>query len=159
MDETRISKRKRCSKNLCSQATRCHPRYKLPIQHHKVQENLRILNIRGRGGILCRCGKCRHLLQLEMVNRSLEVINLIILVHELKIMLVHLLLTVLQFLLQLCDLLGLHTLELLKLTSLSSGGLLCLPDKATVPKQLLVALGRLAVDSQELLVLVAEATL
>jgi hypothetical protein len=94
-----------------------------------------------------------------MVNRSLEVINLIVLVHELKIMLVHLLLTVLQFLLQLCDLLGLHTLELLKLTSLSSGGLLCLPDKATVPKQLLVALGRLAVDSQELLVLVAEATL
>jgi hypothetical protein len=94
-----------------------------------------------------------------MVNLSLEVINLIVLVHELKIMLVHLLLTVLQFLLQLCDLLGLHTLELLKLTSLSSGGLLCLPDKATVPKQLLVALGRVVVDSQELLVLVAEATL
>jgi hypothetical protein len=30
----------RCSENLGSLAMGCHPRYKLPIQHHKVQENL-----------------------------------------------------------------------------------------------------------------------
>jgi hypothetical protein len=95
MDETRISKRKMCSENLGSLATGCHPRYKLPIQHHKVQENLGILNIQGRGGILYRCGRCRCLLQLELVTISLEVINLIVSVHELKLTLLHLLLTVL----------------------------------------------------------------
>jgi hypothetical protein len=58
-----------------------------------------------------------------------------------------------------CDLLGLRNLELLKITGLSSGGLLCLPEKATMPKQLLVTLGRAAVDGQELPVLVMEATL
>jgi hypothetical protein len=57
------------------------------------------------------------------------------------------------------DLLGLHSLELHKLTVLSSAGLLCLPQKAAVPKQLLVTLGRATVDSQELLVLVMEVTL
>jgi hypothetical protein len=68
-------------------------------------------------------------------------------------------LTGMQLLLQVCDLLSLHNLELLKLMGLSGGGLLCLPQKAAVPEQLLVALGQAAVDSQELFVIVAEATL
>jgi hypothetical protein len=95
MDETRISKCKRCSENLRSLATGCHPRYILPIQYHKVQDNLGILNIRGRSGILYRCDRCRWLLQLELVNLSLEVINLVVSVRELELTLLHLLLTVL----------------------------------------------------------------
>jgi hypothetical protein len=94
MDETRISKRKRCSENLGSLAMGRHPRYRLPIQHHKVQENLGILNIRGRSGILYRCDRCRRLLKLELVNLSLVVINLVVSVRELELMLMHLLLTV-----------------------------------------------------------------
>jgi hypothetical protein len=57
------------------------------------------------------------------------------------------------------DLLGLLSQELLKLTSISSGGLFCLPQKVVVLKQLLVALSRVVVDGQELQVLVVEATL
>jgi DNA-directed RNA polymerase subunit RPC12/RpoP len=95
MDETRISKCKRCSENLGSLATGCHPRYMLPITHHEVQENLGILSIRGRSRILYKCSRCRRLLQLELVNMSLEVINLIVSVRELKLMLLHLLLIVL----------------------------------------------------------------
>jgi hypothetical protein len=79
------------------------------------------------------------------VNLSREVNNLIVSVCELKLMLLHLLLTVMQLLLQVCDLLALHSLELLKLMGLRSGGLLCLPQKAVVPKQLLVVLGRAVV--------------
>jgi hypothetical protein len=132
MDETRISKRKRSSENLSSLATGCHPRYRLPIQHHEVQLNLGILNIRGRSGILYRCSRCRHLLQLELVKLKLKVINLIVSVHELKLMLLRLLLTVQQFLLQVHNLLGPRSLELLKIMGLSSGGLLCLLQMAAV---------------------------
>jgi hypothetical protein len=71
----------------------CHPRYRLPITHHEVRENLGILNIRGRIGILCLCGRCRRLL--ELVNLSLEVVNLTVSVHELNLMLLQLLLTLL----------------------------------------------------------------
>jgi hypothetical protein len=67
-------------------------------------------------------------------------------------MLLQLLLTLMQFLLLVRDLLVLHSLELLKLTGLSSGVFLCLQQKAAVLKQLLVALDRAVVDSQELLV-------
>jgi hypothetical protein len=74
-------------------------------------------------------------------------------------MLLQLLLTLLQFLLLVRDPLVLHSLGPLKLTGLSSGDLLCLPQKAIVLKQLLVMLSRAAVDSQELLVLVMETTL
>jgi hypothetical protein len=63
------------------------------------------------------------------VNLSLEVINLIVSVRELKLTLLHLLLTLLQFLLQVCNLLGLPDLELLKIMGLNSGGLLYLPQK------------------------------
>jgi hypothetical protein len=140
-DETRISKRKRCSENLGSLAVGYHPRSMLPITHHKVQENIGIIDIRGRIRILSRCGRGGRPLQLELVNLSLEVINLIVSIHELNLMLLQLHLTLLQFILQVCDLLDLHNLEHLKLTDLSSGGLLFLPQKAMVPKQLLVTLG------------------
>jgi hypothetical protein len=55
---------------------------------------------------------------------SLEVINLVLSVHELELTLLHLLLIVLQFLLQVHDVLDLRSLELPKLMGLSSGGLL-----------------------------------
>jgi hypothetical protein len=74
------------------------------------------------------------LLPLELVNPRLEVINLVVLVHKLHLMLLQLLLMLLQFLLHVLDLLGLGCLEILKLTDLSDGGLLCLTQKAAVLK-------------------------
>jgi hypothetical protein len=64
------------------------------------------------------------------MNLSLEVVNLIVLVRELELTLLHLLLT----LLQVHNLLGLCGLELLKLMGLNSGGLLCHLQKGTMPK-------------------------
>jgi hypothetical protein len=98
------------------------------------------------------------LLQLKLVNLCLEVIGLVVSVDELNCLVLQLL-ACLQLLLQVCDLLGLRSLEILKLTGLGDGGLLCLPRKAMVLKQLLVTLGRAAVDGQDLLVLVVKVTL
>jgi hypothetical protein len=92
------------------------------------------------------------------VNLSLEVINLVVSVHELNLIILQLL-TLLQFHLQVCDHLCLHSLELLQLMGLSSGGLLCLPRKVMVMKYVLVVLGRVMLDGQELLVLVVKVTL
>jgi hypothetical protein len=63
----------------------------------KYEKNLEIPDIRRRSGIICRCGRCgcRHLLQLKLVNLSLEVSNLVVSVHELNLMLLQLLLTLL----------------------------------------------------------------
>jgi hypothetical protein len=65
----------------------------LPITHHKVQWDQGILNVQGRVRILCRTDRCRHLLQLELMNLILEVINLNVSVRELNLMLLQLLLT------------------------------------------------------------------
>jgi hypothetical protein len=102
----------------------------------KYERNIEILNIRRWSKILCgciRCG-CRHLLQLKLVNLSLEVSNLIVSFHELNLMLLQLLLMLLQLILQILNLLGLSCLEICELTSLHGGGLLCLTQEATVPK-------------------------
>jgi hypothetical protein len=78
----------------------------LPNTDHEVRKNLEILNIRGRVGILGRCGRCRCLLQLELVNLALEIVDLILSVCELDLMLL----------------------------GLNSGVLLYRPQKDTVPK-------------------------
>jgi hypothetical protein len=93
------------------------------------------------------------------VNLSLEVSNLIVLVCELNLVLLQPLLMILQFILQVLDLLGLSYLEIHKLTSMCGGGLLCLAQEVAVPEKLLVALGRVMVDGQKLLVLVTNMTL
>jgi hypothetical protein len=63
----------------------------------KYEKNLEILDIQRRSGILCGCGRCgcRHLLQLKLVNLSLEVINFVVSVHELNLVLLQLLLMLL----------------------------------------------------------------
>jgi hypothetical protein len=61
------------------------------------------------------------------MNLGQKVVNLVVLVCELEVKLLHLLLTLLQFLLQVLDLLVLCSLELLKLTSLNNDALLCHP--------------------------------
>jgi hypothetical protein len=102
----------------------------------KYKKNLEILDVRRRSGILYGCGRCgcRHLLQLKLVNLSLEVINLVVSVHELNLMLLHLLLTLLQLILQVLDLLGLNCLEICELTSLHGSALLCLAQEVAVAK-------------------------
>jgi hypothetical protein len=61
------------------------------------------------------------------MNLGQKVVNLVVLVCELEVKLLHLLLTLLQFLLQVLDLLVLCSLELLKLTSLNNDALLYHP--------------------------------
>jgi hypothetical protein len=67
------------------------------------------------------CG-CRRLLQLKLVNLSLEVSNLIVSVRELNLELLQLLRMLLQLILQVLDLLGLSCLEIHELMSLHDGG-------------------------------------
>jgi hypothetical protein len=67
------------------------------------------------------------------VNLSLEVSNLIVSVFELNLVLLQLL-TPLQLILEVLDLLGLRYLEIHELMSLHSGGLLCLTQVAVVLK-------------------------
>jgi hypothetical protein len=52
----------------------------------KCEKNLEILDIR-RSGILCGCSRCgcRRLLQLKLVNLSLEVSNLVVSVSVLNL--------------------------------------------------------------------------
>jgi hypothetical protein len=71
-------------------------------------------------------------LQLKLVNLSLVVSNLVVSVHELNLVLLQLLLMLLQLILQILDLLGLGCLQILKLTSHSGGGLLCLAQEVAV---------------------------
>jgi hypothetical protein len=67
------------------------------------------------------------------VNLSLEVSNLIVSVFELNLVLLQLL-TPLQLILEVLDLLGLRYLEIHELMSLHSGGLLYLTQVAVVLK-------------------------
>jgi hypothetical protein len=67
------------------------------------------------------------------VNLSLEVSNLIVSVFELNLVLLQLL-TPLQLIQEVLDLLGLRYLEIRELMSLHSGGLLCLTQVAVVLK-------------------------
>jgi hypothetical protein len=67
------------------------------------------------------------------VNLSLELSNLIVSVFELNLVLLQLL-TPLQLILEVLDLLGLRYLEIRELMSLHSGGLLCLTQVAVVLK-------------------------
>jgi hypothetical protein len=53
---------------------RRHPRYMLP-NHHKVQKDLRLVDVRGRVDILGWHGKCRRLVLLELENLSLKVVD------------------------------------------------------------------------------------
>jgi hypothetical protein len=92
------------------------------------------------------------------MNLGQKVVDLVVSIHELELTLLHLP-TFLQLLLQVLDLLVLHSLELLKLTSINHGGLLCRSQKDTVPKQLIVALRRKTVAVQKRLILVAKVTL
>jgi hypothetical protein len=73
-------------------------------------------------------------LLLELVYLGQEVVDDVVLVCEHDSTVLHHLLKFLQFLLQVLDLQILHGLELLKLTGLNLGGLLCHPQKDTMPK-------------------------
>jgi hypothetical protein len=68
------------------------------------------------------------------MNLGQKVVDLVVLVHKLKLTLLHLLLAPLPFPLQVVDLLVLCNLKLLKLMSLNSGGTLYRPQKDTMPK-------------------------
>jgi hypothetical protein len=111
----------------------CHPRYMLPITHHKVRKDLGLIEVRGRVSILGLRGKCKHLVLLELVYLSQEVVDHVISVCEHDSMVLHLL-KFLQFLLQVWDLQVLRGLELLKLTGFNLDVLLCHPQKDTVPE-------------------------
>jgi hypothetical protein len=67
----------------------------------KYEKNLEILDIPRRRGILYWCGRCgcRRLLQLKLVNLSLEVSNLIVSIREINLVLLQLLLKLLQLIL------------------------------------------------------------
>jgi hypothetical protein len=78
---------------------------------------------------------------LELVNLGLKVVNDVVSVCERYSMVLHLLLKLLQLFLHALDIHALCNLELLKLTGLNLDGLLGRPQKDTVPKYLLVALG------------------
>jgi hypothetical protein len=69
---------------------------------------------------------------LELVYLGQEVVDHVVSVCEHDSMVLHLLLKLLQFLLQVLDLQVLHGLELLKLMGLNLGSLLCHPQKDTV---------------------------
>jgi hypothetical protein len=73
-------------------------------------------------------------LLLELVYLGQKVVDDVVLVCEHDSTVLHHLLKFLQFLLQVLDLQILHGLELLKLTGLNLGGLLCHPQKDTMPK-------------------------
>jgi hypothetical protein len=84
----------------CPQAAGCHLGIGYlhtcyPTIHHKVQENLEVLNIQGRSRILYGCGRGMRLLQLELVDLILEVSNLVVSVCELNLLLLQLLLMLL----------------------------------------------------------------
>jgi hypothetical protein len=65
-----------------------------------------------------------RLVLLELVYLSLKVVDYVVSIYERYPLILHLLLKLLQFLLHVLDLHVLHSLELLKLTCLSLGGLL-----------------------------------
>jgi hypothetical protein len=69
---------------------------------------------------------------LELVYLGQEVVDHVVSVCERDSTVLHLLLKLLQFLLQVLDLQVLHGLELLKLMGLNLGSLLCHPQKDTV---------------------------
>jgi hypothetical protein len=106
----------------------------LPNTHHRLWEDLRLVDVQGRVSILGLCGRCRHLVLLEFVYLGLKVIDYVFSVCKCYSRVLHLLLRLLQLLLHVLDLQVLHGLELLKLTGLNLGGLLGRPQKDTVLK-------------------------
>jgi hypothetical protein len=67
-------KSKMGSENHRSSAAGRHPRYMLP-NHHEVQKDLRLIDVRVRVGILDCRGRCRRLVLLELENLGLKVVD------------------------------------------------------------------------------------
>jgi hypothetical protein len=67
-----------------------HPRYILP-NHHEVQKDLTLIDVRGRVSILGWCSRCRHLVLLKLVNLSLKAIDDVVPVRERYSMVLYLL--------------------------------------------------------------------
>jgi hypothetical protein len=99
--------------------------------HLVVQEDLRLIIVRGRFSILGWRDRCRCLVLLKLMYLSLKVVDYVASVSECYSTVLHLLL---KLLLHALDLQVLRGLELLKLTGLNLGGLLRCPQKDTVPK-------------------------
>jgi hypothetical protein len=74
-------KSKRCNENHRSSAAGYHPRYMSP-NHHEVQKDLRLVDVRGRISILGWCGRCRRLVLLELVNLDLKVVDDVVSICE-----------------------------------------------------------------------------
>jgi hypothetical protein len=70
-----------CSENYQSSATGCHPRYMLPITHQIVRKDLGLIEVRGRVSILIWCGRCRHLVLLDLVYLGQEVVDLVVSIY------------------------------------------------------------------------------
>jgi hypothetical protein len=62
--------------------------------HHEVQKDLRLVDIRGRVSILGWCGRCRHLVLLELMNLGLKVVDDVVSVRECYSTVLHLLLKI-----------------------------------------------------------------
>jgi hypothetical protein len=99
--------------------------------HHEVQKDLRLVDVRGRVSILCWCGRCWRLVLLELMNLDLKVVDDVVSVCECYSTVLHVLL---KLLLHTLDLQVLHGLELLKLMGLNLGVLLNYLQKDTVMK-------------------------
>jgi hypothetical protein len=100
----------------------------------KYRKNLRLIDVRGRVSILGWCGRCRHLVLLELVYLGLKVVDYGVSLCKRHSTVLHLLLKLFQLLLHVLDLQVLHGLELFKLMGLNLGGLLGRPQKDTVLK-------------------------
>jgi hypothetical protein len=90
-------------------------------KHHEVQKDLRLIDVRGRVSILGWCGRCKHLVLLELMNLSLKVFDDVVSICECYSTVLHLLL---KLLLHALDLHVLRDLKLPKLMGLNLGGLL-----------------------------------
>jgi hypothetical protein len=54
----------------------------MPPNHHEVQKDLRLVDVRGRISILGWCGRCRRLVLLELVNLDLKVVDDVVSICE-----------------------------------------------------------------------------
>jgi hypothetical protein len=102
--------------------------------HHEVEKDLRLIDVRGRVSILGWCDSYRRLVLLELMNLGLKVDDDVVSVCECYSTVLHLLLKLFQLLLDTLDLQVLRGLVFLKLMGLNISGLLSHPQKDTVSK-------------------------
>jgi hypothetical protein len=73
----------------------------LPNTYHEVWKDLRLIDVQGTVSILGRCGRCRHLVLLELMYLAQEVVNHVVSVCESDSMVLYLLLKLLLHVLDL----------------------------------------------------------